>query len=375
MERASTRESAIVAPLAIIAALAAVALAARRRKEPLVTETFAGKTVVITGGSRGFGLALARRFAADGARLALLARDADELAAAAADPAFDQTRVLPVVCDVRDDASVRSAVETVTTTLGPVDVLVNNAGVIYVSPFEHATLDDFRDAMDTHFWGPLHLIRACLPGMMRQGAGRIVNVSSVGGRVSVPHLTAYSASKFALTGLSEGLHAELKPYGIDVTTVTPHVMRTGSHRNVLVRGRHAREALWFALGASTPVTSVDADHAADEVMAAVRDRRATVSPGWQSEVARVMHGVAPDLTAELMAAAVRLVLPSPDGAAGDVAQLSREIDLHVAARLFPTGAAARFNQIVAEDEIASQGRARHDPHRVQGGRNESVEER
>jgi hypothetical protein len=133
-------------------------------------------------------------------------------------------------------------------------------------------------------------------------------------------------------------------------------MRTGSHRNAIVRGQHALEALWFALGASTPATSIDADAAAEEVIEAARAGRASVSPGWQSRAAEVAHALLPELTASLSAAAAAFVLPGPTADPhGDAARLSREIDLHVLTRVFPTREARHFNQPVAPDEAMRSG--------------------
>ena len=122
--------------------------------------------------------------------------------------------------------------------IGQIDVLVNNAGIIQVGPLDTMTAEDFRRALQTHFWGPLNTILAVLPQMRMRKAGRIVNISSLGGRVSIPHLLPYSASKFALVGLSKGLHSELRKEGITVTTVCPGLMRTGSPRNAEFKGKH-----------------------------------------------------------------------------------------------------------------------------------------
>src|SRR5262249_50390239 len=146
-----------------------------------------------------------------------------------------------VPCDITDRERVEEMVAVVQYRWGPVDVLINNAGTISVGPVETMTLDDYRRAMRTHFWGPLYTIHAVLPAMRRRGTGRIVNISSIGGKVSVPHLLPYNASKFALVGYSEGLRAELARDGIVVTTVCPGLMRTGSPRHAFFKGRHRAE--------------------------------------------------------------------------------------------------------------------------------------
>lgn len=102
-----------------------------------------------------------------------------------------------------------------------IDVLINNAGVMQVGQLEHMTHEDFRHAMATHFWGPLRLLLEIVPIMQYRGFGRIVKVVSIGGKIAVPHLAPYCASKFALLGLSDAVRAELDRYGIRVTTVTP----------------------------------------------------------------------------------------------------------------------------------------------------------
>ena len=103
--------------------------------------------------------------------------------------------------------------------------MINNAGVIQVGPVEHMDLDDFGNSLDVHLWGPLYLSLAVLPHMKRRGAGRIVNISSIGGRVAVPHLLPYSVGKFALVGLSDALRVEMRRHGIYVTTVCPSSAR------------------------------------------------------------------------------------------------------------------------------------------------------
>jgi NAD(P)-dependent dehydrogenase (short-subunit alcohol dehydrogenase family) len=315
------------------------------RKRTRRAFTFAGRTTIITGGSRGLGLAMARLIGAEGGHVFLLARDPAELVRAQDDLLARGVRGDTLPCDVRDPDAVRDAVDRIVRQTGRIDVLINNAGVIQTMPFEHARVEDFDDSLRTHFWGPLFLIRACLPVMRRHGGGRIVNISSIGGRVAVPHLTPYSVGKFALTALSDGLHAELAKDGIAVTTVTPWLMRTGSHRETLTRGQHEAEARWFSLLSATSLTAIDARDAAAQIVHACRLGRARVSPGWPSRASQTVQALMPELTAAALAAFTRWLLPGPSRDAGaDVGRLSRNLDLGWLESLLPTAAARQFNQ-------------------------------
>jgi NAD(P)-dependent dehydrogenase (short-subunit alcohol dehydrogenase family) len=278
---------------------------------------FAGRHVVITGGSRGLGLVLARQLAAEGARLCLLARDSAELERAqhelrsgwAAD-------VMVIRCDVRRHADVRAAIDTLLQSWDAIDVLINNAGVIQVGPLEHMSREDFENAMATHFWGPLQMMQECIPVMRRRGFGRIVNVSSIGGKVAVPHLAPYCASKFALTGLSDAVRAELNQYGIRVTTVIPGLMRTGSPRNANMKGQHESEYAWFAIADALPGLSVSAESAAQQIVDACRYGDPELTIGPHARAAILANAIAPGLVAAGMMLATRF-LPGPSGSEGD----------------------------------------------------------
>jgi NAD(P)-dependent dehydrogenase (short-subunit alcohol dehydrogenase family) len=241
------------------------ARAMRRRRFDL-----AGRVVLVTGGSRGLGLALARRLVGEGARVAICARDRDTLERAHAHLEQRGAQVLALTCDVTDREAVVRTVGEVTERLGPIDVLINNAGTIVVGPVDTMDVEDFRHAMEVNFWGPLHAILAVLPSMRARRAGRIVNITSIGGKISVPHLLPYNASKFALVGLSEGLRAELRQDGVLVTTICPGLMRTGSPRHALFKGRHDEEYAWFSVSDALPGISMDADRAAAQVVEALR---------------------------------------------------------------------------------------------------------
>ena len=271
--------------------------------------SFRGRTVVITGGSRGLGLVMARQWAAEGAHLALLARDDEELHRAVMDVAARGANVLGVPCDLRSQQAVHAAVERVLDRFGRIDVLVNNAGAIQVGPFDHMSMADFEDELAVHFWGPLYAMTAVLRHMRIRGEGRIVNISSIGGMVGVPHLVPYCASKFALTGLSDALRAELTEDNIFVSTVCPGLMRTGSPGNAMFKGRHREEFTWFALMDANPLVSVSAQSAARAVIRAARYGRERVVIGLPAKLAVFLNAVAPGCVGQAMALVNRFVLP------------------------------------------------------------------
>jgi NAD(P)-dependent dehydrogenase (short-subunit alcohol dehydrogenase family) len=285
--------------------------------------TFADKSVLIFGGSRGLGLVIARELADEGARVTLAARNPEELERARLDLKERGVSATTIACDVRDRGQVDATITRVINQRGAIDVLINDAGIIQVGPVQHMTLADFEDAMATHFWGPLFTILAALPHMRRAGARRIVNISSIGGKVAVPHLLPYSASKFALTGLSEGLRAELARDGFSVTTVCPGLMRTGSTYNARFKGQHRREFAWFHISDSLPGISIDARRAARQILDACRhgDPELIITP--TARLAVLMNAISPAATARMMALANRL-LPSAGQAEGDTARAGWE---------------------------------------------------
>lgn len=275
-----------------------------------------GERALVTGGSRGLGFLLARELGRRGCRVAICARDARELAEAAGSLAREGLAVVTVQCDVADRAAVERMVGEVETAFGGVDLLVNNAGTISVEPLEAARVEDFADAMGVMFWGMLYATLAVLPGMRARRRGRIVNVTSIGGRLSVPHLLPYATAKFAATGFSEGLHAELAGDGIAVLTVTPGLMRTGSHLRAQFGGRQEAEYTWFALGATLPGVSMDAERAARAIVDAAERRASHLTLSLPARVAAAFHGLFPGTTATVLGAIDRFLLPAPGGAVG-----------------------------------------------------------
>ncbi|MBO0910947.1 MAG: SDR family NAD(P)-dependent oxidoreductase [Acidobacteria bacterium] len=261
----------------------------------------AGRTVVITGGSRGLGLALARAFLRKQAKVALLGRDPDSL---------ERARMLvqglgPVMvrpCDVRDERQVKEALADVRARFGAIDVLVNNAGTITVGPMETMTGEEYREALDIFFWGPLNTTLAVVREMRARRSGRIVNISSIGGKISVPHLLAYSVGKFALAGFSEGIRAELMRDNVIVTTVYPGLMRTGSPRNAEFKGKHRAEYTWFLVSDATPGLSTSADRAAREIVRGCEYGRAELIITLPAKFAVKLHQMFPGMSSLALAA-------------------------------------------------------------------------
>lgn len=274
---------------------------------------FKDKVVLITGGSRGLGLVLAREFADQGARLVICARDEDELERARVELESRGAEVMIHRCDVTNRTDVLEMITAIESRLGGVDVLVNNAGVIQMGPLEVMTHADFEKAMNAHFWAPLNTTMAVLPRMRQKKSGRIVNISSIGGKVSVPHLVPYCASKFALTGLSRGMRTELLKDGIAVTTICPGLMRTGSPRNAGFKGKHREEYAWFSIGDALPLLSVSAENAARQIVNACRRGRAELVISVPAKAAVLFDTLLPEVTSNLFALANKLLLPEAGG--------------------------------------------------------------
>jgi NAD(P)-dependent dehydrogenase (short-subunit alcohol dehydrogenase family) len=306
------------AALAFASAGVSLALAARAMKW-VRTIDFRDRSVLITGGSRGLGLLIARELAAEGAALTLVARDQQELDRASDDLASRSRHVLTITCDVRDREEASNAIQTAVHHYGRLDVLINDAGVIQVGPVAHMTLQDFEDAMGVHFWGPLYMMLAAIPHMRGLGDARIVNISSIGGKIGVPHLVPYCASKFALVGLSDAIRPELARDGIRVTTVCPGLMRTGSPFNAWFKGQHRHEFTWFAISDSLPLLSVDGTRAARQVIEACRTGQAELIITPQARLAVILNALFPNQIAYAMELVTR-VLPGPTGPEGDEAR-------------------------------------------------------
>lgn len=185
-----------------------------------------GATVIVTGASSGIGRETAVAFARAGAGLVLVARREDRLRALAAEVEALGVRALVLPADLRKSAAAESIVQQAMDRFGRIDVLVNNAGFGFSGTVEETSEADMRELMDVNFMAAFNLVRAVLPHMRRQGRGHIVNVASVVGKIAFPYHGAYSATKFAMVGLTEALRGELDRSGVTATAVLPGSTRT-----------------------------------------------------------------------------------------------------------------------------------------------------
>jgi short-subunit dehydrogenase len=276
--------------------------------------SFAGQVVVITGGSRGLGFAMAQEFAARGAKLVLCARDEEILREAESRLAHMRAEVLAMPCNIANQNEAEQLIREATQRFGRVDIVVNNAGTIEVGPIESQTLTDFHGAMNTMFWGMVYTTMAALPPMMERRSGRIVNITSIGGKVALPHIAPYTCAKFAAMGFSQALRSELAKNGIKVTTVVPGLMRTGSHANAVFKGDHRKEYSWFSLATTLPISAMDAHRAARLIVDAAARGTAEIILTPQARLLTLAHGIAPGTVADVLGMANRFL---PGTGSGD----------------------------------------------------------
>jgi len=336
---------AAVAAGSVVAAGTAATMLVRRRFRP---RSLQGQVVLITGASRGLGLAMAEAFGRQGAKLAIVARDPWELDRArnllAQRGAAREAEVLVIPADLRKRDEAELAVARATEHFGRIDVLVNNAGAITVGPVENQSVEDFHDAMEANFFTGVHCALAVAPQMLARRAGTIVNIASIGGKVAVPHLLPYTASKFAVVGFSEGLHAELRSKGVHVLTVCPGLMRTGSHVSAHFSGDREREYRWFSFAANLPGVSTSAASAARRIVRAVRCRETEIAITPQAVVAARLAHLAPEVVLRAMSAVNRVLpraMPDSNGQQRGADLRGRE---GAPARTIGEAAARRYNQ-------------------------------
>lgn len=278
-----------------LTAVTGAALATNAILSTLNRLSLGNKVALITGSSRGLGFLIARELASEGAKVVICARDEKELKSAAEEISSITRNFHIIQCDITNKDEVRRMIRETEEVFGPVDVLINNAGIMRVGPMETMEEEDYELAMKVHFWGPYYVIREVLPSMISKKEGRIVNIVSIGGKVSFPHLLPYNVSKYALSGLSEGMTAELGKNHVKVTTVYPGLMQTGSPRHIDVKGEHEKEYAWFKISSSLPMISMNAEKAARQIVKAMKLGQKTLTLSIPAKLAIALHGVFPDL--------------------------------------------------------------------------------
>lgn len=268
---------------------------AKKMRRRMHSADLAGRVVLITGGSRGLGLALARELAARGARIAICARKAEHLENTQQEFAVYDYPMFTCQADVTVPDQVNEMMEKVVQHYGRLDMVINNAGTMLLGPEQVMSIADYKNIMEANCWSALYTTKAATPYFKAQGGGYIVNICSIGGKISVPHMLPYSVSKFAMVGLSQGLASELDRDNIVVTTVIPNLMRTGSPRNIDIKGNHRAEYAWFKLANAFPLLSQGAETAAKRIVDGIarRDREITLS--LTAKLAIALQALAPEL--------------------------------------------------------------------------------
>jgi NAD(P)-dependent dehydrogenase (short-subunit alcohol dehydrogenase family) len=288
------------------AALAAAALffvaAARRRRRRIPLE---GCVALITGGGRGLGLAITRALVQQGCRVAICGRDEDVIAASVATLREAGADAMGEACDASDPVAVNAFVQRVLGHFGRLDILVNNAGQCFVGPAAELQAADMERALRNIFWVHYHPTMAVLPHMRAQGFGRIANITSIGGKLPIPHQVAYVAGKYAATGWSQTLALELSREGIRVSTITPPPLKNGAPLHVHYNGQLDGEFRWFARTLTSRWTAISAQRTASVVVDALRhgDAERAVAPStW---LFTRLFGALPNAFSRLLAAVER----------------------------------------------------------------------
>lgn len=248
----------------------------------------AGTTALVTGASSGIGASVARALVAEGARVALVARRRDRLEALA--KVLQPGVAEPFACDLRDPQAIGALVAAVVARLGPVDLLVNNAGIGRYLAFLDTPPDDVTAIFETNLHAALHCTRAVLPGMLARGRGHVVNVASIAGRIGSRNHTIYCASKFALAGFSESLMYELEGSGVGLTLVNPGIIDTPffDHASFVQFPSRAR------------ARAIPAERVASAIVRAIRRQTPEITVPASHAVGTILNTVAPRLFRHLM---------------------------------------------------------------------------
>ncbi|NJK86722.1 MAG: SDR family oxidoreductase [Bacteroidales bacterium] len=307
------------------------------------------KVVLITGGTHGLGFVLARKCLDEQAKVVICGRNQENLSSALERLGKNNTNVLAIPCDVTKRSEVKKIVELTLEKMGTIDVLINNAGIIQFGPFESMTEEDFDKSMDVHFRGPMVAVMEIVPHMIKKGGGRIVNISSVGGKVPVPHLLPYTASKYALNGFSLGLRSELRQYGIHVTTVNPGLIRTGSARYIGTKGEFEKELAFFSTLGILPLITMSAGYAAGRIITALKYNKAEITLSLPAKLLAGIQFFFPGMVTTIFAL-VNKYLPRPTGS------VEKREGTEISTRYFPSFVVRRYAKLAEKyNQVPGRG--------------------
>lgn len=284
--------SGVMRTLGLVAGAGLLLSAAARRARRI---DLRGRVVMITGGARGLGFAIAKAFLQRGCKLAICGRGADAVASAVEDLRKQGADVFGAPCDAGDAEQVRAFVAQVVERFGSIDVLVNNAGQCFAGPVSQLDAETVEKALHGIFWLQFHPTMAVLPHMRARRFGRIVNITSIAGKLPVAHQAAYSTGKYAATGWSESLALELAREGVHVSTLTPPPLRNGAPLNVHFNGSAEEEFLWFTRVLTSRLATTTADRTARVAVDAAEhgDPERAITPlSW---FATRVQGLSPNL--------------------------------------------------------------------------------
>jgi short-subunit dehydrogenase len=285
----------------------AMAMATKLAKKFMTSDYLNDKVVLITGGSKGLGSILAELLIKEGSKVAICARSEEELKNAKAHLEKSGAEIYTQVCDVSVRDDVILLIDHVITHFGQLDMIINNAGIIEVAPMESFSHEDYESAMDIMYWGIANTTLTVVPYFRKRKKGHIVNITSIGGKVAVPHLLPYSAAKFAAVGFSQGSASELRKDNIYITTIVPWLMRTGSYVNAYFQKGNKEEFKLFSFMSTAPLLTIDAERAAKKIIAAIKAKKVQKVVGIQARVAMEVDHFLPELTTKLFGIVSRII--------------------------------------------------------------------
>lgn len=271
---------------------------------------FENKTVLVSGGSSGLGFALAKRLLEYGANVSVCGRDESKLEELKKRLVFYSNHLHIFQCDVASRKKVKSWIDSAQDQFGAIDILINNAGILTVGPVESQTESLYRESLEIMFWGHFNTTQEIIP-LLKEGEGQIANIISVGGKISIPHMSSYSVAKAAAGAYSEGLGVELASHGISVTTIYPWLLRTGSYVNGFYPKGDVKEFRAFSLGSALPFLALNVEAAVTEILSAIQKKKTEAFIGAMAKGVTILRNLLPGLSRKVLSGTSGILLSPP----------------------------------------------------------------